>query len=288
MGFFVGGGMKSIYLLSDFHLGSPSLQASRSREHLLLKFFEETQHDASAYYLLGDVFDFWFELRRAVPKHFVRLQGCLARLTDKGLPVHYFTGNHDGWTFGYLEEELGVILHRDTLMTEWDGKRLLLAHGDGKGPGDQGYKRLKKVFNSPLNQRLFSWLHPDFSFGIAQNWSRKSRASQGSEHDPELPSSIAFDPNREWLYHYCLRKQNEQRQKGESGFDYLVFGHRHLPIFCPLPGGGTYVNLGEWIDQPTYGRFRDGQLELLSYPSHQATGYGRTHLAPPPVQPNVS
>ncbi len=270
--------MKSIYLLSDFHLGSPSVAASRPREQLLLRFFEETSADASAYYLLGDVFDFWFELRRAVPKHFVRLQGCLASLTDAGIPVHYFTGNHDAWTFGYLEQELGVILHRDTLVTEWEGKHLLLAHGDGKGPGDRGYKRLKRVFGSRLNQRLFGLLHPDFSFAIAQGWSRQSRASQITESYGTDDQSPVFDPAKEWLYQYSLRKQKERQQAGLAPLDYLVFGHRHLPIFCPLPGGGTYVNLGEWMHQPTYARFHAGILDLKTYPDHQSSGYGRLSI----------
>jgi UDP-2,3-diacylglucosamine hydrolase len=264
-----------IYLLSDFHLGSPSVRESRDREQLLLQFFEETMPSASAYYLLGDVFDFWFELRHAIPKHFVRLQGCLARVSDRGIPVHYFTGNHDLWTFGYLESELGVILHRDALEVEWEGRRLLLAHGDGKGPGDYGFKRLRRIFHSPWCQRLFALLHPNLSFALAQHWSRNSRLAQTPAEAAEFEGTKSFDPHREWLYRYCLRQQNQRKQAGLPFFDYLVFGHRHLPVFCPLPEGGIYVNLGDWIRHFTYGRFEKGQLDLLAYPGNFPSGLGR-------------
>ena len=267
--------MKPIYLLSDFHLGSPSVEASRAREQVLLQFLDETSEEAGAYYLLGDVFDFWFELKHAVPKHFVQLQGCLARISDRGIPVHYFTGNHDLWTFGYLESELGVTLHREAMEVEWEGKQVYLAHGDGKGPGDYGYKRLRRIFHNPLMQRLFALLHPDFSFGLAQSLSRKSRAAQSQQEKAELQGLLTFDPDREWLYQYCVRMQDRRRQLGLKNWDYLVFGHRHVPVYCPLPGGGTYVNLGDWIGHFTYGKFHQGHLELYAFPQHQPAGYGR-------------
>lgn len=264
-----------MYLLSDFHLGSPSVKESHEREQLLLQFFEETAPTASAYYLLGDVFDFWFELRHAVPKHFVRLQGCLARLSDRGIPVHYFTGNHDLWTFGYLESELGVILHRDALEVEWEGRRLLLAHGDGKGPGDYGFKRLRRIFHSPICQRLFALLHPNISFALAQHWSRSSRLAQSPIEAAESDRNRDFDPHQEWLYRYCLRQQDRRKESGLPPYDYLVFGHRHLPVYCPLPDSGVYVNLGDWIRHFTYGRFENGRLELLAYPGNHPAGLGR-------------
>jgi UDP-2,3-diacylglucosamine hydrolase len=270
-----------IYLLSDFHLGSPSVKASHEREQILLRFFEETSINAAAYYLLGDVFDFWFELKHAVPKHFVRLQGCLAGLSDRGIPVHYFTGNHDLWTFGYLESELGVILHRDALEVQWDGQYLLLGHGDGKGPGDHGFKRLRRIFHSPWCQHMFSWLHPNISFGLAQHFSRSSRLAQMPAVKAEAVGSEVFHPNQEWLYQYCLRQQSRRKKAGLPPYAYLVFGHRHLPIHCPLPDGGVYVNLGDWITHFTYGRFENGRLELLAYPENHPTGYGREHSQNP-------
>jgi len=269
-----------IYLLSDFHLGSPNVKASHEREQILLRFFEETADSAIAYYLLGDVFDFWFELKHAVPKHFVRLQGCLARLTDRGIPVHYFTGNHDLWTFGYLEKELGVILHRDALEVEWEGRHLYLAHGDGKGPGDHGFKRLRRIFHSPLCQRMFAWLHPNFSFALAQHFSRSSRLAQEPSSPAASVGQLPFNPDQEWLYQYCLRQQERRHRNGLPPYDYLVFGHRHLPVHCALPQGGVYVNLGDWITHFTYGRFENGQLDLLTYPEHQPTGHGRHHQQP--------
>jgi len=264
-----------IYLLSDFHLGSPTVETSHEREQLLLKFFDETASNASSYYLLGDVFDFWFELKHAIPKHFVRLQGCIARLSDRGIPVHYFTGNHDLWTFGYLESELGVILHRHPLEVEWNGKHILLAHGDGKGPKDFGFKRLRHIFHSPWCQRMFSWLHPNLSFALAQYFSRSSRLAQLSTATAESKEINPFDPNKEWLYQYCLRQQTRRKQSGLPLYDYMVFGHRHLPVYCTLPEGGVYVNLGDWITHFTYGCFENGQLELLTYPENLPTGHGR-------------
>lgn len=249
------------YFLSDFHLGIPNREASLQREKQVVAFLESIAPQAQAIYLMGDVFDFWFEYKSVVPRNFTRLLGTLAKLTDSGIPVHFFKGNHDMWTFGYLEEELGLQVHSDTFVTEIAGKRFFLAHGDGKGPGDFGFKRLKKVFRHPLNQWLFARLHPNLAFAMAKNWSYKSRVAGQAEGD--------FEREREWLYQYCLHKLEREH------YDYFVFGHRHLPICTPVGERSLYINLGDWIVYNTYAVFDGETLDLRTYPDNQPAGFGR-------------
>lgn len=249
------------YFLSDFHLGIPNREASLVREKQVVAFLEEIAPQAQAIYLMGDVFDFWFEYRSVVPRHFTRLLGTLAKLSDSGIPIHFFKGNHDMWTFGYLEEELGLQVHNDTLEVEIAGKKFFLAHGDGKGPGDFGFKRLKKVFRHPLNQWLFARLHPNLAFAMAKNWSYKSRVA--------APAEGAFNKEQEWLYQYCRKKLAVQH------YDYFIFGHRHLPICTSVGNSSLYINLGDWLVYNTYAVFDGLTLDLRTYPDHQPAGYGR-------------
>ena len=174
-------GLKKIYFASDFHLGVPALEDSLTREKRVVAWLESIRHDAEEIILLGDVFDFWFEYKHAVPKGYTRLLGKISEITDSGIPVHLFTGNHDMWIFDYLPKECGVILHREPIIREWNGKRFYIGHGDGLGPGDYGYKFIKKVFASPICQWLFARLHPNFGIGLANFFSKKSRASTGDK-----------------------------------------------------------------------------------------------------------
>jgi len=251
----------SVFFLSDFHLGIPDVGQSRERERTLVKFLEEIAPRAELICLVGDVFDFWFEYRHVVPKYHTRLLGTLAKMTDSGIPIHFFKGNHDLWTFGYLSEEIGLQVHHEQWTPTLGGKKFYIAHGDGKGPGDKGYKRLKKIFHWPVNQRLFSWLHPDIGHALARNWSYQSRVA--------APSDASFRKESEWLYQYCLRKLEREH------YDYFVFGHRHLPIHTRVGSGSVYVNLGDWIQYHTYAEFDGEKLELLDYPGHRPAGYGR-------------
>jgi UDP-2,3-diacylglucosamine hydrolase len=252
---------KHTYFLSDFHLGMPNRAGSLERERRIIAFLNEIAPEAEAIYLMGDVFDFWFEYKHVVPKYHVRLLGKLAELTDAGIPVHFFMGNHDMWTFGYLSEELGLQVHSDTNVTEINGKRFFLGHGDGKGPGDKGFKRLKKVFRHPFNQWLFGRLHPNMAFGMAQHFSYKSRAAGDDESQ--------FLKENEWLYQYC------QRKLAAEHYDYFVFGHRHLPICTPVGDRSLYINLGDWIVYNTYAVFDGENLDLRTYPAHEPAGFGR-------------
>ncbi len=245
--------MSRIYFVSDSHLGVPDRPRSLQRERLLVQWLEQVAQDASGIYLLGDLFDFWFEYRHVVPRGYVRLLGKLAELSDRGVALHFFTGNHDMWSFGYLEQEIGLRLYRQPVERELNGKRFLIGHGDGLGPGDRGYKFLKRVFSCRLCQRLFSFLHPGFGVGLARWLSRRSRAAGGSADEKYLGD------DREFLVQYCRERL---RQKP---FDYFVFGHRHLPIDLEVAPGVRYVNTGDWVQHFTYAVFDGETLQLKTF-----------------------
>jgi UDP-2,3-diacylglucosamine hydrolase len=231
---------KKIYFASDFHLGAPDYESSLIREKKIVSWLSHIEKDASEIFLVGDIFDFWFEYKRAIPRGFVRLQGKIAELTDKGIPVHIFTGNHDMWIFDYLPKELGVQLYREPIQREFFGKKYFIGHGDGLGPGDKGYKFLKKVFANKFCQWCFARLHPNFGIWLADKSSKTSRAKTGSSDE-----KYHGDEN-EWLFIFCqdtLKKEH---------YDHFVFGHRHLPIEKSVGENSMYFNLGEWINYCTY------------------------------------
>ncbi len=241
---------KKIYFLSDSHLGAPDYQKSRQREELLVAWLEEVRKDAKAIFFLGDIFDFWFEYRSVVPKGFVRLLGKIASVADSGVEIHYFKGNHDMWAFDYFEKELGVIMHRKPYNAVLMGKMFYVGHGDGLGPGDRGYKLLKKFFGCRFCQKLFSYLHPGFGMGLARFFSKRSRISNNNK--PEVFNGM----ENESLYHYC--RQMLQSQK----IDYFIFGHRHLPLDLDIAPGVQYVNTGDWVKYFSYAVFDGVKLEL--------------------------
>jgi UDP-2,3-diacylglucosamine hydrolase len=244
---------KKIYFASDFHLGIPNHEKSLIREKRIVKWLDEIKHDAQEIYLMGDLFDFWFEYKHTVPKGFTRLLGKIAELTDSGIPVTFFTGNHDMWMFDYFSKELGVSIYREPITREYNGKKFYLGHGDGLGPGDYGYKFIKKVFANPLCQWLFARLHPNFAMGMANFWSRKSRLANGPQDE------IFTGEENEWLVVYS----KEVLQK--EHFDYLIFGHRHLPLDIKLNDKSRYINLGEWINYSSYAVFDGSNLELKHF-----------------------
>jgi UDP-2,3-diacylglucosamine hydrolase len=200
---------------------------------------------------MGDLFDVWIEYRRVVPKGFVRVLGKLAELTDSGIPIYFFVGNHDMWMKGYFEEELGIPVYYEPQEITLNNKKLFIGHGDGLGPGDKGYKRMKKVFSNKLMQFLFRWIHPDLGLRFAQYLSLKNRLISGDE-DKKYDG-----PDSEWLVHYC-RKKLETKD-----LDYFVFGHRHMPLDIELPKNARYINLGDWIEYNTYAIF-DGNILTLT------------------------
>lgn len=240
-----------IYFASDLHLGVPDEQSSNAREKLFVRWLNEIKNDAQEIFIIGDTFDFWHEYKTVVPKGFVRIQGKVAELTDAGIPVHLFTGNHDLWMFGYLEKELGVKIHRQTIHREFSGKKFFIGHGDGLGPGDHGYKFIKRVFNNPLCQFFFRWIHPDIGVKIANYFSFKSRFGSGEK----VLEKFKGEEN-EWLIQYSKKKLQEEH------FDYFIFGHRHLPLDIMLNEKSRYINTGDWLDYNSYAVFDGENLEL--------------------------
>ena len=244
---------KNVYFASDQHLGAPNYEHSLAREKHFVKWLDQVKEDAAAIYLLGDLFDFWFEYKTAVPKGYVRVLGKLAELTDSGVPITFFTGNHDMWMFDYLPKEIGIELHRDPIEKEIGSKQFYIGHGDGLGPGDHGYKFIKKVFRNPLCQWLFARLHPNFGIGLANYFSSKSRIAN-ADSDKEF-----LGEENEWLAIYA-KEQLERKH-----FDFFVFGHRHLPLDLKVGEKSRYINLGEWVTDFTYGVFDGTNFELKAF-----------------------
>ena len=240
-----------LYFASDFHLGTGGYAKSREREARLVRWLDSIGHDAAEIFLMGDVFDFWFEYRSVVPKGFVRFFGKLAELSDAGVKLYLFKGNHDMWMFDYFEKELNATIINDELEIERNGKRFYLHHGDGLGPGDGFYKLLKKIFRSKLCQWLFARIHPNFGVGIANYWSTNSREANKKKGDHK-------PGQQEWLITYskALLQNNY--------YDYLIFGHRHRPMDVPLGDKSRYINLGEWVFSCSYAVF-DGVDVKLEY-----------------------
>ncbi len=244
---------KKIYFLSDAHLGLPNHKESLVREKLLVEWLETVRKDAEEIFLVGDIFDFWFEHKRVVPKGFTRFLGKLSEVCDSGIPVHFFTGNHDLWIFGYLPAETGVILHREKFICERSGKRFLIAHGDALGPKDKSFKLLKKLFLNKICQWFFKRLHPNFTMWIGINWSKGSRYNDKSENLRFLGE------DKERLIAYAKRKLSQEY------YDYFIFGHRHVPYEFKLGEKTKFINLGDWITNFTYAEFDGKDLNLKYY-----------------------
>ncbi len=248
-----------VYFASDMHLGAPNREASLLREKKFVRWLDQIKSDATAVYIVGDLFDFWFEYKTVVPRGYVRLFGKLAELRDQDIPIYFLTGNHDLWMFGYFEEELNIPVYHQSIIREIGGKRFFIAHGDGLGPGDTKYKWLKKYF---FTNRLCQWLlgaiHPNWAIGVANYFSHKSRLS-----NEEYEEKSAYDEETERLLQYALRKRAQQQ------VDYFIFGHRHLPMKKQLSPDSYYVNLGDWIKHFSYALFNGEDIELHFFEREQ-------------------
>src|SRR5688572_21013905 len=243
---------KKIYFLSDFHLGAPNYEQSLVREKKIVQFLDEIKHNAAVVFIVGDMFDFWYEYRTVVPKGYVRLLGKLAELTDSGITIHFFVGNHDMWMRDYFPVELNIAVYFEPKEFTRHGKTFFIGHGDGLGPGDHGYKRLKKIFRNPVSKWLFGIFPPILGISLANYLSRRSRA-QGLEEE------VFLGEQKEWLILYCKEVLKEKN------IDFFVFGHRHLAIDYRLDKGSRYINLGDWMLYFTYAVYDGEKLELKSF-----------------------
>jgi UDP-2,3-diacylglucosamine hydrolase len=244
---------KNIYFASDQHFGAPTPQQSKIREQKFINWLDTIKNDAEHIFLLGDLFDFWFEYKKAVPKGFIRVLGKLAELTDSGIKIHFFVGNHDLWMNDYFKTELQIETYYKPTEFIFNNKTFLIGHGDGLGPGDKGYKRMKKVFTNSVSKWLYRWLHPDIGIALAQYLSVKNKLISGQEDVKFLGEE------NEWLVQYCKLKLTQKH------VDYFLFGHRHLPLNIQLNQQSKYVNTGDWITHYTYAVFNGTQLLLKSY-----------------------
>jgi UDP-2,3-diacylglucosamine hydrolase len=246
---------QKVYFLSDFHLGVPTHADSLAREKRVISCLNQMAEDAKAIFLMGDIFDFWFEYKHVVPKGFVRLLGTLAQLSDKGIALYIFTGNHDMWMRDYFEQELNISVFRQPQRFKINQLRLYIAHGDGLGPGDRKYKLLKRfLFENRLAQWAFRWLHPDIGVAIAQAWSRNSRITNIKKGEETFKGEA-----NEWLFQYCKQQQELQHH------DFYIFGHRHLPLDVAVDARSRYLNLGEWVNNNTYVVCDGANCELKTY-----------------------
>lgn len=243
-------GGKKIYFLSDFHLGAPDRQASLVREKKIVAFFDSIKKDAALIIIAGDIFDFWYEYKTVIPKGYTRLLGKLAEITDMGIAVKLFAGNHDMWMKSYFSEELNIPVYFEPQTFEWNGKKFYIGHGDGLGPGDHGYKFIKKIFRNKFCQWLFGQLHPGMGMRLANYFSRKSRQKTGDA------DSVFLGEENEWLIIYCKEVLSKEH------FDFFVFGHRHYPLDFSLSPRSRYINLGDWITNFTYAQFDGHNMTL--------------------------
>jgi len=247
--------MKNIYFLSDAHLGSLALKHGRQQERRLVRFLDEIKDKAEAVYLLGDVFDFWFEYRMVVPKGHVRLLGKICELTDNGVEVHFFTGNHDMWCHDYFERECGMIMHREPVTLSFGDQTFYLGHGDGLGDPDPKFKFIRAIFHSPVCQWLFRWLHPDWGMRFGLNWAKVSRLKHGDGGDPPY-----LGEDKEHLVLYA-----KQYLKSHPDINYFLFGHRHIELDLMLSHSCRMLILGDWISQFTYAVFDGERLFMEDY-----------------------
>nr|WP_287939462.1 UDP-2,3-diacylglucosamine diphosphatase [Algoriphagus sp.] len=244
---------KKLFFASDFHLGAPNHQESKLREKRIISWLEEIAEEAAAIFLVGDIFDFWFEYGEVIPKGFIPFISKISQLRDRGIPILFFTGNHDLWMKDYFTQELSIPVYSHPIELSVNGKKLLVGHGDGLGPGDQTYKLLKRVFSNPFAQWLFRWLHPDLGIRLAKAWSGHSRITNVSKNENH------FLGDDEWLWQYCKEIEKSVH------YDLYIFGHRHLPLQLEVGSNSTYFNLGEWVSQNTYLEFDGKQARLLTF-----------------------
>jgi len=245
---------KKIFFASDVHLGASALKNNREREILFVEWLDSIKNQAEDIYLLGDIFDFWYEYKSVVPRGHTRTLGKLAEISDSGVNIHFFTGNHDLWAFDYLEKEIGLKIYRNVWRGNIKGKKFYIAHGDGLGIHDKGYRLLKKIFTNRFLQACFSCIHPNLSFWIANKWSSHSRLADG-----KIEADTFRGEDKEWLIIHAKEELKIEH------FDFFMFGHRHLPGDIKLSEKSRYINTGDWISFFSYAVFDGKEMKLLYY-----------------------
>lgn len=243
---------KQTYFISDFHLGIPTFDDSLAREKRIISFLNSIKQNCNELYIVGDIFDFWFEFKTVVPKGFVRLLAKLAEFVDDGIPVHVFHGNHDLWQFGYLEKEIGCKVYDKPIIKNIAGKKLYIGHGDGLGPNQIKFKFILAVYRNYFFQRLFAFFHPNIGIGLANYFSHKSKEKTYNDNH-------AFYGENEHLIKHA------RNVLALEPIDYFIFGHRHLPMIYKLSEKSAYVNLGDWIEYNTYFSINEHGAELKSF-----------------------
>lgn len=254
---------QNIYFASDFHLGMPNQKISLEREKKIICWLNHISKDAKEIYLLGDIFDFWFEYKKVIPKGFVRLLGCFAAITDSGIPIYIFPGNHDLWMREYLTEECGVQIIREAKILDCGKDVFFLHHGDGLGPGDAVYKTLKNIFKSKFAQWSFRCLHPDLGVNLAQAFSKKSRLAQNANEVDYLGDDKEFLTQFAKQHHTAALMHKDK----SSIPNYYIFGHRHLVLDVQIAEGVKYINLGEWLHGQQYAVYDGSQLVIKKWDS---------------------
>ncbi|MDR3341103.1 MAG: UDP-2,3-diacylglucosamine diphosphatase [Candidatus Symbiothrix sp.] len=243
-----------VYFVSDIHLGSAVFEDTRIREKRFVLWLDTIREDAKALYLLGDIFDFWFEYKRTVPQGYTRFLGKLAELSDDGIEIHYFTGNHDIWVFDYLPQEIGLVLHKKPLVTEIGNKTFYMAHGDGLGDNSHSFKLIRRIFHNRICQKLFSLIHPDWGIGLAHYWAKHSRRKELAHPAPY------FGEGKEHLVLYA-----KKYLKIHPETDYLLFGHRHIMLDLMLSHHSRMMIIGDWLQYFSYAVFDGEKLTLEQF-----------------------
>jgi UDP-2,3-diacylglucosamine hydrolase len=231
---------RALYFASDLHLGTPDYYSSLQREKVFIRWLDTVAPDAQEIYILGDLFDFWFEYKKVIPKGYVRLLGKLADLSDQGASIKIFAGNHDLWYKDYFPKYLGIEVFHAPQTIFFQQKKIFIAHGDGLGPGDWGYKLLKKLLKSKINQYFFEWLHPNIGIYLANKFSHTSRKMNGSD-------DVSFKKDKEYIYQFAT-----QMLSHDSSYNYFIFGHRHIPLECALSPEASLIILGDWLKYNSY------------------------------------
>ena len=243
---------KRIYFCSDNHLGIPNRNLSLEREKIFITWLDQIKTDAQAIFFLGDLFDFWFEYKKVVPKGFTRLFGKLAELSDSGIDLFFFVGNHDCWIGNYFEDELGINVFHKKVDLNIDNYNIHIGHGDGLGPGDNKYKFLKLLFRNPILKKLFSFIHPDIGISLGSFLSQKNKIFSGSE-------KVFESEDKEMLFSYCKDVLKTKY------YHFFIFGHRHIPLELDLGNNSKYFNTGDWITHFSYLVYDGNSFNLIYF-----------------------